>query len=541
MTQTDADTADRKRNIENIYPLAPLQEGILFHTLLTADTGIYMPQMAYYLSGEIDADRLCAAWESVLARHSALRSAVHWEERNEPFQIVYRTLPLSWESLDWRGEDAEAELARLFAQNRARPFDLRKPPLFRLHLARIAEDRFILVVCFHHIILDGWSTARLLQDVMATYRGDRLPPARPYADYVRWLKRQDRDAARTFWRDYIADTPGPSLVFGGAGSAPDFVRREWPFPADLDARVAAVCKSEGVTLSTLLQGALGLYVAESLGRTDVFFGSTTAGRPADLPGSTSMVGLFINALPVRARLDPAEPVSAWLKRLQQQQAATIEHEFVALRDIQEGFGTLFDCLLVIENYPVTVGDGPQAISLDRIEFDEWTHFPLTLLVAPGQGEMKLILRHDRSVLSEAELDRFVARYAELLSAIADKPETLIGDLVGPLAQAAPAAPLTAAATDTNPARPPQGATELKVAALWREVLNGYQPQATDNFFLVGGHSLLAAKVVSRLRSDLSTDLPIRTLFDRPVLADFCRHLDALSAVGTGDEDAVVEF
>lgn len=385
MTDTPQDAAARRRNIESILPLAPLQEGILFHTLMTAEPGLYMPQMAYYLCGPLDGDRLRAAWEQVLARHSALRSGVHWQERPEPFQITYRQLPLAWETHDWRDQDADAALQRLFAANRARGFDLRRPPLWRLQLAQVSDERFILVLCHHHIILDGWSTAQLLQDVMAVYggAGAALPPARPYGDYIRWMRQQDQDRARAYWRDYMAGTPGPSLAFGEASPAPRFDRQEWAFPAPLAAAVTRFCETHGVTFNTLLQGCLGLFVAETLGRRDVFFGAATGGRPASLPGATEMVGLFINALPVRVRVDPEASVADWLGALQHQQAATIEHEYIALRDIQTGLGTLFDCLLVVENYPVTMGDGAGDIALERVEFDEWTHFPLTLLVAPA--------------------------------------------------------------------------------------------------------------------------------------------------------------
>lgn len=597
------DAAARRRNIENITPLAPLQEGILFHSLTAPpEAGVYMPQIAFHLSGPIDAPRLRRAWEAVLARHSALRSAIHWEERDEPFQVVYRSLPLPWEEFDWRGEDGAARLAALFAANRARPFDLRRPPLLRVQLARLADDRHVLLRCHHHIILDGWSQARMLEDVMAVYRGLPLPPARPYAEYIRWLKRQDRAGALAFWRGHLAGAQ-PTLAFaqgdegertgapGGQGDedgnleggrtgsggglngaregdrtegnpagGPDrgahgFARRDWPFPPALSAHVGAFCAAQGVTLNTLLQGILGLTLAERLGRGDVVFGGATAGRPASLPGAAEMVGLFLNALPVRVRLEAGAPVGRWLQSLQRGQAATMEHEHVALREIQGPGGTLFDCLLVVENYPVTAGAGAGAIRLDRIEFDEWTHFPLTLLVAPASAGMKLILRHDRAALPAAALERLLARYVALLTRVVEAPETPVGDLV-PLPDAPagdgtdgglPAAggPAGPAAT-TGPAallrRAPQGASELLVAGIWAEVLKVPPPDAGANFFALGGHSLLAARVATRLRRDTGLEIALRAVFDHPVLADLAAHLDRLAAADRPAEgETVVEF
>lgn len=530
------DEAARRRNIENIYPLAPLQEGILFHSLMAPGaSGVYMPQIAFHLSGQIDPARLRAAWEHVLARHSALRSSIHWEERDEPFQVVYRQLPLPWTELDWRGQDADAALAALFAENRAQPFDLRRPPLMRLHFARISDDRQVLVLCHHHIILDGWSQARMLEDVMAIYHGVTLPEPRPYAEFIRWLKRQDREASAAFWRDYLAGTPGASIAFGEAGTRPDFQRGEWVFPADLAARVTDFCATRGVTLNTLLQGVLGLVLAQRMGRTDVLFGAATAGRPASLPGAMSMVGLFLNALPVRIRLDPAQGVAAWLRDLQAQQAATIDHEHIALRQIQGNMGTLFDCLLVVENYPVTAGKDAGDIRLDRIEFDEWTHFPLTLLVAPASAGMKLILRHDRSVISDDDLAGFLDRFTALLDRITAVPETPILSLTGPLNRADP----LRVELGNVAARPVSSDIEKAVATIWAEVLKAPQPLASDNFFAIGGHSLLAARVATRLRRDLGVDIGVRAVFDNPVLADLALHLDSLRA--PAQDEIVVEF
>lgn len=538
---TEDDAAARRRNIENIYPLAPLQEGILFHSLMApGHSGVYMPQIAFHLSGHLDPTRLRAAWEQVLARHSALRSSIHWEERDEPFQVVYRQLPLPWEELDWRGQDATAALAALFQANRARPFDLRKPPLMRLHFARLAEDRQVLVLCHHHIILDGWSQARMLEDVMAIYHGTALPEPRPYADYIRWLKRQDKPASLAFWRDYLASTPGASIAFGDAGAVPQFLRQEWPFPEELARQVNDFCAARGVTLNTLLQGILGLVIAERLGRTDVLFGAATAGRPAGLPGAMSMVGLFLNALPVRIRLDPGQAAGDWLAGLQAQQAAVIDHEHIALREIQGNMGTLFDCLLVVENYPVTAGKDAGDIRLDRIEFDEWTHFPLTLLVAPASAGMKLILRHDLTVIPDADLQAFLGRFTALLDRVTRAPETPILDLVGALAKAEPAGPARIAGGETP--RPVETDTEKALAAIWAEVLKSPLPLASDNFFAIGGHSLLAARVATRLRRDLGQEIGVRAIFDHPVLADLAACLDAMRLSDNPAEgDMVVEF
>ena len=542
MPQTDEAAAARRRNIESILPLAPLQEGILVHSLDTPDaSAVYMPQMAYHLAGPIEPERLRAAWAQVLARHSALRSAIRWEERDEPFQVVYRDLPLPWEVFDWRGEDAQARLRALFARNRAAPFDLRQPPLIRVQLARTTEARHVLVLCFHHIILDGWSTARMLQDVMTLYHGGSLPPAPPYAEFLRWLKRQDEAASAAFWRDYLDGIPGPCLAFPGAGPAPEFARQEWAVPETLARALRDFTATQGVTLSSLLQGVLGLALARRTGREDVLFGAATAGRPASLPGATEMVGLFLNALPVRVQVDRDARLGDWLRALQSRQAACIEHEHIALRKVQEGRGTLFDCLLVIENYPATTGDAAAEVTLEDVEFDEWTHFPLTVMAAPTREGLTLILRHDLAALPPAEMEAFLASLAALLAEALARPDATLAELLPDLqpADAPSAAPplpdLPAASTET----------ERRIAAIWAEVLKIPPPSAEDDFFALGGHSLPAARVASRLRGAFGVDVRVRALVDRPRLGDLARHVDALRAASAPSAPAagetVVEF
>ena len=195
MTASPA-TAARTKNIENIYPLAPMQEGLLFHTVMAPEAGVYMPQVVVHLTGEIDADILERAWRQAVQRHGVLRSGFHWEERDQPFQVVYRDVPLSWTALDWSDIDdaGQAErLSELLAANRAEAFDLRRPPLMRLQWIDGGEGRHSLVFCYHHLILDGWSASQLIREAFQLYlRGIRaglpiLPTPRPYADYIAWL------------------------------------------------------------------------------------------------------------------------------------------------------------------------------------------------------------------------------------------------------------------------------------------------------------------------------------------------------------------
>jgi hypothetical protein len=538
MTATAA-SADRRRNIENIYPLSPMQEGLLFHTVMAPQAGVYMPQVVLHLTGEIDGRALEAAWRQALARHSVLRSGFYWEERDEPFQVVYREVPLSWAFLDWTDADEATRASRLGAlleTNRAEPFDMRRPPLMRLQWIDGGAGRHILVLAYHHLILDGWSASQIVREAFQLYlreMGMAVPPppaSRPYADYIAWLKRQDRAAADAFWRETLAGAE-PTRFLPETSGEGGFARREWTCPAPLAATLRRMCQGLGITTNTLLQGALGLLIANRTGSADVIFGATSSGRPVTLDGATDMVGLFINTLPVRVRINPAETLGGWLASLQASQSRADQHAHLPLRAIQGELGPLFDVLMVFESYPVSTDIGGGAsFRLDGVQFDEWTHYPLTLMAAANGDGLSLTARYARDALSKAAVDEQLAEFGRLLEQIASWPAATLDRFVSTAwAARPPASPRRAVPARRADVGYVPTETEKILATAWAEVLKRPEPGAGDHFFELGGHSLLAARVVSRIRRELGIELPVRSLFDRPVLSDLAAYIDALRA------------
>lgn len=301
-----------------------------------------MPQTALRTTGAVDADALKAAWQGAIDRHPILRSGFFWEERDEPFQIAFRSLPVAFTTLDWTGSDPANERERLhelFSANRAEPFDLRRPPLIRVQWISTGQDQSIMVVCYHHIILDGWSIRQLLDEVLSLYRRaagkaePALPPARPYGDYIGWLKKRERAVSLRFWQDRLQGFAGTTRLLAGDATG-QFERQCREVPKPLHEAMLAYGAAHGLTLNTLLQGALSLLIARQTGSRDLIFGTTTAGRPVTLEGATTMIGLFINTLPVRVRLKESQSVSDWLATIQKAHAETGEHDHVPLAAIK---------------------------------------------------------------------------------------------------------------------------------------------------------------------------------------------------------------
>ncbi|HZN74126.1 MAG TPA: amino acid adenylation domain-containing protein [Micromonosporaceae bacterium] len=427
------------RGLVDVLPLTPLQEGLLFHTLYDErSSDVYVIQLLFDLDGPLDSGTLRRAAEALLYRHANLRVAIRYENLTSPVQVIPHDVALPWTDLDLSTMDPveqPAELARVQSEDRARGFDLERAPLVRFTLVRLGVARHRLVLTCHHILLDGWSTPVLVRELFAVYAsgGDVsvLPTVPPYRDYLAWLARQDRIAAELAWRDVMAGVDEPTLLALGRDTEdPGQLRRSIvDLPEDLARRLRTLARDHGLTMSTVVQGAWGLLLGVLTGRQDVVFGATVSGRPADLPGVETMVGLFINTLPIRLRARPGETVLSLLENLQATQARLLPHQHAGLTEIQSWLGTgqLFDTVVVFENYPLdpaSVRTDVDGVRVRPAGGQDATHYPATLVVAPvGQRlRVRLDYRPERFDHPGADVGGWlVARFVRILELIADDP------------------------------------------------------------------------------------------------------------------------
>ncbi|GAA0969415.1 amino acid adenylation domain-containing protein [Actinocorallia libanotica] len=403
--------------VVDVLPLSPLQEGLLFHAAFAPDTvDVYTSLVHLDLEGELDKAALRSARGALLRRHDGLRAAFVHEGVDRPLQLVHAAVVPDWRETDLSGLSGEALAERLAETARAElahRFDPARPPLLRCLLARTGPDAHRLMLTTHHLIMDGWSTPTFLRELMDAYRGTEPAPAPSFRRHLEWLDRRDTAAMTAAWREALAGLEGPTLLVPSAvGAAPATpVERTLPLPGR---RLAAYARRHGLTLNTVVQGVWALVLGAATGRTDVVFGTTVSGRPAELDGVEQMVGLFSNTVPVRVRLDPALPLPAALAELQREQAALLDHQYLGLAEIQTaaGLGTgLFDTLLVFENYPA--GDDLAARSGLRVAGvgnRGFTHYPLSLMVLPGD-DPRLVLEHRPDLLPEPVAEDLAARLA----------------------------------------------------------------------------------------------------------------------------------
>jgi amino acid adenylation domain-containing protein/FkbM family methyltransferase len=338
----------RKKPIADIYPLSPLQQGILYHTLEHREPSMYLSQVVYEIAGTTDVSALRQAAERVVARHTALRTAIAWEKRETPLQVVLSDVRLPWQEHDWRNLDEQQSserLAAFLAEDRARGFDLSKAPLLRVTVFQIAGGRLLLVWSTHHILLDGWSVVILLGETASFYeeltagRLTPLPPARPFGDYISWLQGRGLAEAEQYWRRTLAGfhTPTPVPLERRVRSRSDgeesYPQLNHFLPGDLTLALQAFARRHQLTLSTVVQGGWAVLLARHGGTDDVLFGVTVTGRPPELSGVEDMIGLFINTLPLRVRLRPQDRSIDWLRRLQEQQLKAGRHDHAPLPEV----------------------------------------------------------------------------------------------------------------------------------------------------------------------------------------------------------------
>lgn len=411
-------------SIEDVYPMTPMQHGILLHSMLGAGTGIYHMQDVYRINTAVERDVLLKAWAHVLRRHPTLRTGFFISEERGAIQIVFNEVEPVCEFLDWQSRSPDEQmkaLEELLRAERERGFELSQAPLVRARLVQMGPSLCYFVRSNHHILMDAWCHPLLLRDLLLSYRAllanevPQLPPAPPYRAYIEWLQRQDLAAAQAFWKAELqgfqhAMPLGSTALPDSAGDTNDEVRECYVDLSKADtALLVALAKELGITPNTIVQGAWALTLALHAGHEDVLFGVTTSGRPAELAHAQSMLGLFIQSIPLRVRIDGAKDVGSWLQQLFRKNAELRRFEHLPLVDIRQcsdiRSGPLFHSLFVFENAPAEafVRAEGRALQVEDAGSRVHTNYPLTIMVVPAES-YRLHISYNSTLLTRAEVE-----------------------------------------------------------------------------------------------------------------------------------------
>jgi surfactin family lipopeptide synthetase C len=448
-----------KKNVENIYPLSPTQQGILFHTLRAPDSGVYVVQSCYTFSKNINIAAFKQAWQQVINQHSILRTSFYWKQYKEPFQVVNRSLQLPWQQYNWQELsvlEQQAGLEEFLQADRQQGFDVSQAPLMRLTLIQVGKETYHFIWSSHHLILDGWSGAIVLQQVFQAYEAlckDQvvsLVRCRPYGDYIAWLQQQDLSKAEAFWRKVLQGFTAPTQlrVSSSANGATGYDEQSIKLSPATTTALQSLARQHKLTLNTLVQGAWAILLSRYSGEQDVVFGATSAGRPPALVGSESMVGLFINTLPVRVQVAGDEVLIPWLQKLQVQQVEAQQYEYSPLVQVQ-GWSEvprdlpLFESILVFENYPVDASLKAWAteMQMHSVRSVETTNYPITIKAGVGR-ELSLEILSDTYGTPDGDRSRF---NATIITRMLGHLQTLLEGMVAHPHQSLSSLPLLTAA------------------------------------------------------------------------------------------------
>ncbi|OQY30062.1 MAG: hypothetical protein B6244_02035 [Candidatus Cloacimonetes bacterium 4572_55] len=446
-----------KSKVKNIYALTPLQEGMLFHSLYEPDSMAYFEQSYYHILGALRIDLFQETWRLIVCRHDILRTVFLHKGVEHPLQVVLRERKPDFYFEDLRplSPDSQSKYIRDYMdRDQAKLFDLSRDALMRIALFQLGENSFDVVWSLHHIVMDGWSLGVIQDELFQIYnqlldgKSPKIPSPPPFSHYVKWLKKQDKSAARRYWRAYLAGYDRlssflPPLSEGE--TVPNFQPHTAQFFLDPEttSRLRNTAAELRVTLNTFIQTVWSILLGRRSGLDDVIFAATVSGRPPEIEKVERMVGLFINAAPVRARLSGAQRFDRLARTIQQDAAAAKPFHYGSLADIQSLTrlkNHLFDHILVFENYPIEdkIGSAsdlpPGQFLIDRFEHFGHTNYDLTVQVAPirdTQGEDAIrfhIIYNRASRYSEKMINSIEQDFRILLDAILQHPDSKIDDL-----------------------------------------------------------------------------------------------------------------
>ncbi|MEO8334159.1 MAG: amino acid adenylation domain-containing protein [bacterium] len=524
-------------DIEDVYPLVPMQRLFLGYADPASDPGF--EQWRYRLRGPLDVAALHAAWDLVTARHAIFRTAFVSKVSSEPMQVVRRDVVLPWAEYDLRAlstAEQEHKLAGLLAADRASGFAFDRAPLMRITLVRLADDTYELIWSNHHLLLDRWSWPLVLLEISRAYpmlasgKKPDLPPATRYADFVAWQQGQSLADAEAFWSRHFEGFVAPPRF------APAHVDAETSdveeVAAELSAAetqsVQAFARTKQVAVNTVVAGAWALWLAKRAGHDDVSFGVTVAGRDGGVEGIDQLVGLTINNLPLRVRVPGETPVAGWLGALRESQAEMQRFAHAPLERVQEWSGVpwrtrLFDTLLVFQHDDAEsltsawLGD---SVETALVHVPTHTAYPLSVMIAGGES-IVLRVTFDQRYFDAESAGEMADGLKRAMLAMVAAPDASLAELLSALPEPAVAASNGAARREYVA---PRSATEAVVAAIWGDLLTAERIGITENFFSLGGYSLVATQIVSRVRAMLQLDVPVRVLFANPTVAAFAAAL-----------------
>ncbi len=514
------------------FPLTPMQRLMLVHEVSHPGSAILTNQFSFDLRGSVDTHAFTGAWHDLVARHEALRTAFQWESLPQPVQVAcdHSTLDVTVTDMRRASRSERATQLDTLRDLASRPFDITRSPLMRVALARVGENVWTLYWSCHHLVVDRWCFDILFRDLAELYaarlesRVSNLPVAGSFREHVDWVERQPPEDAAAFWRATLRGFRQPSLVTAThtpvVVSRPRYRTVVRDLQPALGQELDTLARHGQVSLSTVLLGALGLWLAQTVGRSDVVLGLTVAGRPPDLPDATDTVGCFVNSIPVRMRMrvtsdETTMRLTPWLQSIQRASPRRQRYEWVSARQIRSlcnlaAAAPLFDVLVVLN--PTTP---------DAVRWPGFTMRPMSaslaaahpLMIAASRnsdGGLHFTATHDEGKVRRRHADQILDEIVRTMTALPARSQARLSELVSLPEGRQSVGPTTVspvASVVSNPTSPARALLDI-----WHEVL-GVPVDLDHDLFALGLTSLQAVQGFAEIERRLGRPLPLSTLFE----------------------------
>lgn len=438
-----------KQNIEKIYYLIPMQEGMVFNSLYNKNSNAYFQQFSFEIIGQFDVSIYKEAFNSLVKRHEILRTVFVYEKVKRNAQVVLKQLIIDINYMDITSYEENNKITFINeykSNDKSKGFDLSVGPLIRMAIIKVSTDSYKVILSYHHIIMDGWSMAIFFEELFENYSllkngsNVQLKSAGRFEDYVRWLQIQDTQAAKNYWEEYLLeyDQKADYPRFNAGFNNKEYKPCEYKFSIDRERteKLKDLAKECKISFSTLFQTIWGIVLQKYNNTNDVVFGSVVSGRHADLAGIENMVGLFINTIPVRVRCNEEESFSNTALNLQNQNIKSEQYSFLPLNEIQsccEPKQELVSQIIAFENYPIEEkvislsGGKAGELSLENIEISEQTSYDLNVQIIPGE-EILIKIIYNGFVYEQVTIIEIEGRIKKLISIVLEDNNISVGDI-----------------------------------------------------------------------------------------------------------------
>lgn len=525
---------DQKQNIEAIYPLSVTQQGLLFHSLSSSyDQGFLNFECNF--KGTIEPDVFEKAWNRIVQRHAVLRTTIHWEKIEKPVQIVHKKKTMSLEVLDWvffNQEDQEKQWEALKKKNRSNGVDFTKGALLHVRLVQIGSQAYRLLWTNHHILLDGWSSNIILKEVLLCYEGlllDTEPsfevlPA--HKSYLRWIGQKSGEDAQVFWSDYFNNLER-TYFFNMKPLQNDVENKTFELGLT-EAETSSLkqyAKNSKITLNTVIQGLWSLVLFRYFDSKDVVHGTTVSGRTSDFPNMHALTGMFSKVHPVRNFIeDDKEPLTEWFAKIQKRQARASRFEYLDLEGIlpfiaKDLGASLFDSLLIFENFPrVTSENG--TVTVSNLKSGITSTYPVTIGVLPG-NELRIVLYLAEGASNKINGEWLLKTFVDLSKIVVSQTEATFLSITEAVAKYDIGQYVNEISESSKPVTEyegPRNEIERRLLQIWEGTFQISRIGIHDNFFDLGGKSMLAVNLFTTINKKMGAKLYPTTLMEKPTVA-----------------------